>query len=144
MRIVSLDIGTKRIGVASTGPMGDFPEPRCVINRKGGVGDLEKVFAVISELDPGLIVIGLPLGAEGEEGPAAFKIKRFTERLKTFLCERGTHIPIEFYDERYSTSIATERLVGFDVPRKRRREVIDKMAALVILEGYLESVVLKK
>lgn len=139
MRILCLDIGTKRIGVAASDPMGWTAQPIEVLVRRGGQKDFDAIAVLVRELAVERIVVGLPLDAEGESGPQAEKVKRFAARLGASLRVAGIDAPIEFWDERYSTATAEERLIDADVSRARRRDVIDKMAAAVILEDYLRA-----
>ena len=138
-RIVCLDVGTKRIGVAASDPMGWTAQPVRVIERRGGERDFEEIRGILVELSAGLLLVGLPLDAEGELGPQAKKVQAFAEKLRAHLCGAGLDIPLEFQDERYSTATAEGRLIDADVSRARRRRVIDKMAAAVILSEYLEA-----
>ena len=139
MRILCLDIGTKRIGIAATDPMGWTAQGIAVIERSGGDKDLGEIARFVSELEAEMIVVGLPLNEEGEMGPEAERVRKFADRLEAYLEKNGTELPVKMWDERYSTAIAEERLIELDVSRKRRKEVIDKMAAVVILEDYLGS-----
>lgn len=139
MRILCLDIGTRRIGVAVSDPMGWTAQPVGTIIRRGGVRDFESIACAIRDQGAQLVVIGLPLGAEGESGPQAQKVKAFAAKLKRHLEETGQEVPFEFWDERYSTATAEERLIEADVSRVKRRRVIDKMAAAVILDDYLRA-----
>lgn len=139
MRILCLDIGSKRIGVAVSDPLGLFAQPLKVIERKGNKRDFEEISKLCGDYEAKKIVVGLPLNEEGETGQQAAKIKMFVDRLKTHLSKSGPVIPIEMWDERYSTRQAEERLIDADVGRKKRKRVIDKMAALVILEDYLKN-----
>lgn len=139
MRIICLDVGSKRIGVAASDPLGITAAPVCVILRHGGVKDFEEIAGLCREYEPGLILVGLPLNEESELGAQAKKIKAFSESLEKYLIGVGIKIPFKLWDERYSTALAEERLIEADVSRKKRKKVIDKMAALVILQCYLES-----
>lgn len=139
MRILCLDIGSKRIGVAVSDPMGWTAQPVKVLDRRGGARDFEAIALLCRELQVERIVVGLPLDAEGGEGKQAAKVRAFAERLSRSLAAAGIAAPVEFWDERYSTATAEERLIEADVSRVRRREVIDKMAAAVILEEYLRE-----
>lgn len=139
MRILCLDIGTKRIGVAASDPMGWSAQPIKVIVRRGGARDLDEIASLCRELEATRLVVGSPLDAEGAEGPQAQKVRAFVERVRERLSGAGLDIPIEMWDERFSTQEAEGRLIGADVSRARRREVIDKMAAVVILEDYLRA-----
>ncbi len=137
MRILCLDIGSKRIGVAASDPMGMLAQPLQVIERRGGQGDFDALVALCRELQPGLLLVGLPLDAEGEEGDQARKVRAFTGRLLERLRAAGIETPLQMWDERYSTSEAEEFLIEADVSRAGRRRVIDKMAAAAILQSYL-------
>lgn len=139
MRVICLDIGTKRIGVAATDPLGISVQGIKVIERRGGGRDLAEIESLCRELGAERLVIGLPLDEEGGSGPAAKKIEVFAKRLGEYISSKGITIEIEMWDERYSTSEAEARLISFNVSRQKRRRVIDKMAAVVVLEDYLES-----
>ena len=140
MRILCLDIGTKRIGMAASDPLGLSAQPLGVIERRGGSKDFEEIAARCEELDVDLLLIGLPLDEEGGEGKQAQKVRRYSSKLGEYLRARGLDTPIEMWDERYSTARAEERLIAADVSRRRRGEVMDKMAAAVILEDYLSTI----
>lgn len=139
MRIICLDIGTKRIGVAASDPFGWTAQGITVIERRGIEKDLRKIAEICDELDAKKILIGLPLDAEGAEGVSAKKIREFELLLRKDLTARNSSIDIEMWDERYSTAEAEDRLIEANVSRAKRKRVIDKMAAAVILEGYLEA-----
>lgn len=139
MRILCLDIGTKRIGLATSDPLGLTAQGIGVLARKGDARDFEAIAEKCQELNAQLILVGLPLDEEGEIGPEAAKIKAFSERLQAYLSRRGMDIPFKMWDERYSTVQAEERLIAADVSRAKRKKVIDKMAAVVILEDYLST-----
>lgn len=140
MRILCLDIGTKRIGLAATDPLGLTAQPLGVIERRGGTKDFEAIAAKCEELEVELLLIGLPLDEEGREGEQAGKVRRYASRLERYIREHGLDTPIEMWDERYSTARAEERLISADVSRAKRGRVIDKMAATVILEDYLSTI----
>jgi putative Holliday junction resolvase len=139
MRILCLDIGTKRIGLAATDPLGWTAQGLGVLARRGDAKDFAAIAELCRERDAELLLVGLPLDAEGGVGPQASRIQAFVERLRPFLAKAGLEVAIELWDERYSTAEAEARLIEADVSRKRRREVIDKMAAVAILEDYLEA-----
>jgi len=139
MRIIALDVGTKRIGVAGTDPLGLFAQPLKVIERQGGGQDTKAVGNICKEYEATLMVIGLPLNEEGDIGPQAKRIQVFASHLEGYFRREGMELVIEFWDERYSTVTAEKRLIEIDLSRKKRRKVIDKMAAVVILEDYLRA-----
>lgn len=139
MRILCLDIGTKRIGLAATDALGLTAQPIGVIERRGGIGDLREIERRCRELAAKQLLIGIPLDAEGEFGPAAKKVRSFADRLVRHLAGAGLDLSVEFWDESHSTVQAGERLIRAGVSRAKRKKVIDKMAALVILEDYLKT-----
>jgi len=139
MRILCLDIGSKRIGLAKSDPMGIAAQGLCVIERRGGGRVFDEIIRHVRELEAGLIVVGLPMDEEGGIGPQAAKVSAFTARLKQAMAAAGLDTPFQMWDERYSTATAERRLIEAGVSRQRRRQVIDKMAAAAILQDYLDT-----
>ena len=139
VRILCLDIGTKRIGVAVSDPMGWTAQPLATIPRKTRKHDFIEILNYIKHTTAEKIVIGIPLDSEGEPGDSARNIMAFVGELEKFLGENGCAIPIETWDESHSTADAEAHLIGADLSRRKRRRVIDKMAAVMILKDYLET-----
>jgi putative Holliday junction resolvase len=139
MTILCLDIGTKRIGVAVSDPLGISAHGVATIKRQNREKDFEEILKFVRETEAQKIIIGLPLDEEGEVGDSAKKILIFLTELECFLKDQGLEIPLETWDERYSTAEAEEHLLKFDVSRRKRKRVIDKMAAVMILRDYLAS-----
>ena len=134
-RIVALDVGDATIGVAAADELNITVNPiRTILRSKSIKADLRTVESLLEELDANRVVIGIPLTAEGEEGFQAQKVKDFTERLA-----RRLRIPVELWDERFSTVEAEQKLIESDVSRAKRRKVIDQLAAVIILESYLRN-----
>jgi len=134
-RIVALDVGDASIGIAATDELRLIASPVRTIRRTASVkADLRAVEDALRELDACKVVIGLPLDAEGEEGIQARKVKDFSDRLSKRLT-----IPVELWDERFSTAEAEERLIETDTSRARRKERIHAAAAAVVLESYLRE-----
>jgi putative Holliday junction resolvase len=132
-RIVALDVGDATIGVAATDELNVTVNPIRTIRRTKSIkADLREVETLLAELEAAVVVVGMPLNAEGEMGSQALKVKEFTERLMKRL-----RIPVEIWDERFSTAEAQEMLLRADVSRSKRSEVIDQAAAMVILSSYL-------
>ena len=132
-RIVALDVGDATIGVAASDELMITANPVRTIRRGRSVkADLRAVEAVLGELDACKVVVGLPLTADGEEGIQAQKVKDFSSRLAKRLA-----IPLEYWDESFSTKDAESALIEMDASRARRRKTIDSMAAAVILGSYL-------
>ncbi|HZT13952.1 MAG TPA: Holliday junction resolvase RuvX [Candidatus Baltobacteraceae bacterium] len=130
--IVALDVGSKRIGVAVADPTLTYALPATVIERTNLRADLERIAEIAREYGAEEIVVGDPVRLSGERGPAAEKIDRFVEQLA-----RVFEGSIARVDERLTTAQATKALVSADVSRAKRKTVVDKMAAALILETYL-------
>lgn len=132
MSVLALDVGSKRIGVAVADPTGTFALPVTVIERMNLQSDLEKILKLSREYDAGEIVVGDPVTLGGQRGIAAEKIDRFVDQLARVFS--GTIVRV---DERMTTAQATKSLIAADVSRAKRKTVVDKMAAALILETYL-------
>ncbi len=134
-RIVALDVGDARIGVAATDELGLTAHPITTIHRCASIKrDLRVIEELLMELDASKVVVGLPVLASGTEGPQAVKVRDFYGRLA-----RRLKIPAVLFDESYSTVDAEDLLLQADVSRAKRREVIDQLAAVVILNSYMDS-----
>ncbi|SNS32655.1 putative holliday junction resolvase [Anaerovirgula multivorans] len=133
MRIMGLDVGDKRIGVALSDLMGWTAQGLETIHRTNIKSDLQRIEVIIQEHDVKKIVIGLPKNMNGSLGPQSEKVIEFTEKLK-----RRTNLETVFWDERLTTVAAERTLIEADVSRKKRKTVIDKLAAIHILQGYLD------
>jgi putative Holliday junction resolvase len=132
MALLALDVGTKRIGVAVADPSGTFALPVTVIERTNLKDDLERITGLAREYNAREMVVGDPVTLGGQRGLAAEKIDRFVEQLA-----RVFSGPIHRVDERMTTAQATKTLISADVSRAKRKTVVDKMAAALILESYL-------
>src|SRR5262245_7242966 len=132
MRIAALDVGDARVGVAVSDELGITAQGVGVVRRVGGRRDLEAIADVLRPYAPDRLVVGLPLNMSGAEGPQAARVRAFANDVATHL-----GLPLEFWDERLTTVAAERTLLEADVSRRRRREVIDKVAATLILQGYL-------
>lgn len=129
---MALDVGTKRIGVAVADPSESFALPVAVLERTNLRADLERIAELARDYEAGELVVGDPLRLSGERGPAAEQIDRFVEQL-------GKHFsgPIHRVDERLTTAQAQKTLIAADVSRAKRKTIVDKMAAALILETFL-------
>lgn len=132
MRVAALDVGEARIGVAVSDELGITAQGIGVVRRVGGKRDLEALATLLAPYAPERLVVGLPLNMNGTEGPAAEKVRAFAERAAAHL-----GLALEFQDERLTTVAAERALLEADVSRRRRRDVIDQVAASLILQGYL-------
>jgi putative Holliday junction resolvase len=132
--VIAIDLGTKRMGVAVTDALRIAALPHATLERKGGKHDMDAIANVVRELDAERVVLGLPLSPEGEEGRAAKSAQAFAERLRAALS-----VPVELVDESFSTVEAEDVLLAADLSRARRREVVDRVAAAVILRRWLDA-----
>lgn len=134
-RIVALDVGDATIGVAVSDELAITANPVTTLRRSRSIkADLCAVEQLLADLDADEVVIGIPLDTMGEEGIQAAKVKDFTERLA-----RRLRIPVVNWDESFSTLDAESALIETGISRARRRKVIDKLAAAVILQDYLAN-----
>ncbi|MCC6503497.1 MAG: Holliday junction resolvase RuvX [Deltaproteobacteria bacterium] len=134
VRILGLDIGKKTIGVALSDEAGITAQPLLLIKRSSLAKDLEDVLRIARENSVGRIVAGLPLNMDGTESSTTGFVLKFVELLRA-----KSPVPVITWDERLSTAAVERVLIEGDVSRSRRKEVIDKMAASYILQGYLDS-----
>ncbi|HEX7507132.1 MAG TPA: Holliday junction resolvase RuvX [Polyangia bacterium] len=133
-RVLGIDLGSRRIGVAVSDGLGLTAQPRATIARHGGMRDIDAIAAAVKDADADRIVLGLPLDCEGQEGPAAQRARVFADKLAVAL-----QLPVELIDESFSTVEAEAVLLAADMSRARRKQVIDKMAAAVILQRWLDA-----
>ncbi|MGA3038586.1 MAG: Holliday junction resolvase RuvX [Vulcanimicrobiaceae bacterium] len=132
MSILALDVGEKRIGVAVSDPSQTFSMPVDVIERTALREDIKRIVEIATERSAEVIVVGDPVRLGGERGLASEKIDRFVAELA-----RAWNGQIERVDERLTTAQATKSLIAADVSRKKRKQVVDKLAAALILDTYL-------
>ena len=132
-RIMGLDVGDKTIGVAVSDLMGLTAQGVKTIKRVGKKKDIEALKEIIKERQVNKIVSGLPKNMNGTLGPQGEKVIKFCELL-----EEETGIKIEYWDERLSTVAAERTLIQGNVRREKRKKVIDMLAAVIILQGYLD------
>ena len=140
MRKIGLDVGDKTIGVAVSDPLDITAQGITTIERVGIKKDTGKVLDYIKEYGCDTVVIGLPLKLDGSDSPQTEKVREFRQRLENKLTGSGMNdVTIEYYDERLTTVMAERVLLEADMSRKKRKEVIDKQAAVIILQSYLDS-----
>lgn len=130
-RWVGLDLGERRIGVAVSDPLGITAQGVEVYRRKGDQADLRYLAQRFAELDGDGLVLGLPRNMNGSLGPMAEKVREFGERLGE-LCGVS---PV-YWDERLTTTQATRVLLAADLSRARRRQVVDQLSAVLILQSF--------
>ena len=139
-RKIGLDVGDRTIGVAVSDALGVTAQGITTIERVGIKKDTTKVADYIREYDCDTVVIGLPKRLDGTDSPQTEKVYEFHDRLENKLRSQGLgSVALEYYDERLTTVMAEKVLIEADVSRKKRKDVIDKQAAVLILQGYLDS-----
>ncbi|MDE0205408.1 MAG: Holliday junction resolvase RuvX [Candidatus Tectomicrobia bacterium] len=133
MRLMGLDVGDRRIGVAVSDELSLFAQGLLVLERRGLAADLSALGRVIAEKDVRRIVVGMPRNMNGSYGPQAEKTAAFMKSLETS-CDR----PCVAWDERLTTRQAERVLISADQRRSKRKTVRDKLAAQLILQSYLD------
>jgi putative Holliday junction resolvase len=131
-RLLGLDVGGKRIGVAISDEMGLIASPVAMVPRGPRSGQEIRVHA--ERLGAVSLVVGLPVGLSGREGPQAEEVRAFVEEQAEMI-----GLPVIWWDERLSTSIAERSLIASGTKRDRRKQQVDAVAAAIILQGYLDS-----
>lgn len=134
MRILGLDVGSQTIGVAVSDPFGWTAQGVETIRHTTREKDFERLGELVKEYGAELFVLGMPLNMNGTRGMRAERTEAFAAELK----EAFPQIGQAFWDERLTTVMAQKELIAADVSRKKRKKVIDKMAAVAILQGYLD------
>lgn len=132
-KLLGLDLGTKTIGVAVSDGLRLTATPLETIARTKFTADAARLLDLIGENNAVGLVLGLPLNMDGSEGPRAQSTRAFARNLA-----QKTPLPIVFWDERLSTAAVTRMLIEADTRRDRRAEVVDKLAASYILQGFLD------
>lgn len=135
MRIMGLDVGDKTIGIAVSDALMFTAQGIETVRRSSWKNDLDRLAQLAKEYEINRFVVGLPRNMNGTEGERCDIIRDFAEHLKKKFSDKE----ILFWDERLSTVAAERYLIAADVSRAKRRKVIDKMAAVFILQGYLDS-----
>ena len=140
MKKLALDVGDKTIGVAVSDALNITAQGVTTIERVGIRKDSGKVMDYIREFGCDTVVIGLPKKLDGTDSPQTEKVYEFKTMLENKMRSSGmADVKIEFYDERLTTVMAEKVLIEADVSRGKRKKVIDKQAAVIILQGYLSS-----
>jgi len=133
MRLLGLDYGTVRVGVAMSDQLGYIAQPKGFIDAVAKKKCIEKIIQMCNEFDIKKIVIGLPLHMNGDEGESALGARTFGKKIN-----KKIDIPIEFIDERLSTMSANKALTEGNVKGEKRKEKVDSVAAAIILQNYID------
>lgn len=139
MKLIALDVGDKTIGVALSDDLLITAQGLMTIERVGIRKDTGKVMDLVKEYNCDTVIIGLPKNLNGTNSIQTEKVYEFKTMLENKMKSMGmSKIGIEFQDERFTTLMAEKVLIEADVSRKKRKDVIDKQAAVLILQGYLD------
>ena len=139
MRIMSLDVGSRTIGIVCSDALLMTAQGIETIRRTSLEKDFNRLQELITEYEVHELVVGMPKNMNGTKGERAEKTEEFVEKMKEVI-----DLPVTYWDERLSTVMAERQLIAADVSRKKRKSVIDKMAAVVILQGYLDRLQFNK
>jgi putative pre-16S rRNA nuclease len=132
-RVLALDPGTKRIGVALSDELGWTAQPLETFERKSLGVDIAHINELVRRHEVREIVIGMPVRLDGRMGPAAQSVQQFLDAVQA-----GVGVPVVAWDERLTTKAAEQMLIEADVSRKKRKGVVDRVAAALLLKSYLE------
>jgi putative Holliday junction resolvase len=135
MRILGLDVGDRTIGVAVSDPLGFTAQGITTVRRKNQENDIEEIKKICESYDVELIISGLPKNMNGTLGPQSRKVEEFCSEIR-----KKIDIPIKMWDERLTTAAANRAMLAADLSRKKRKNIVDKVAATYILQGYLDSI----
>ena len=136
MRVLGLDVGSKTIGVAMTDEAGIAAHPLVVIERKGTDTDVSTIQTLVAEHDIRQIVVGMPFELSGKVGHRAKRVLEFVNALRAKL---GDAVKLHEQDERFTTAEAERVLLAADLSRQKRKQVIDRQAAALILQSWLDA-----
>lgn len=136
-RVLALDIGSVRIGVAVSDPLGMFAQGIAVLeaNSRGEDGWLEELDRLVAVYSPGAILLGNPVRTDGRKGPESLRVEAWAERISA----RYPAISVKLHDERFSTVMAQQALLEADMSRKDRKRNVDRVAAALILQSWLDQ-----
>ncbi len=139
-RYMGLDVGDKTVGVAVSDPLFISAQGITTIERVGARKDCDKIIDYVKQYEIERIVCGLPLMLSGEDSPQTQKVRDFAKLLENKIRSSGLKAELVFQDERFTTKIAEDVLIAADMRRSKRKDIIDRQAAIVILQSYLDKV----
>lgn len=132
-RIIALDVGERRIGVAVSDPLGLSAQGLSTVQRSNLAADLERLKDLAHTYNAQAWLLGLPLHMSGSEGRQAGKIRAFGRKIHA-----ATHLPVEYWDERLTTVEATRVLRSAALSREKSRQAVDRLSAVILLQSYLD------
>ena len=134
MRILALDVGDRRIGVAISDELNISAHSLMTLDRRDQRKEAEQIIELIKDYNVEEVVVGMPVMMDGSVGIQAEKVSKFVDELKKVI-----DIPINYFDERLSTKLIEKTLIDADLSRGKRRKIIDKLSAVIILQDYMSS-----
>ena len=138
-RLLGVDLGAVRIGLALSDALGFMANPLESLICSGAHEDVKSLTRLIAEREVTRVVIGLPLLMSGEEGAGAAAARRFADRLRKRIRAGGEDVVVDMWDERLTTVEAERTLISANVSRRKRRQVVDGLAAVLILQNFLDA-----
>jgi len=133
-RILAVDYGEKRIGLAISDELGITASPLMTLVRRSDEETVRQIAQLASKLKVTQIVVGLPRRTDAQEGEMERKVKAFAEKLR-----QKVSVPVVLFDERFTTRIAEQVLLEADLSRRKRKQVRDRLAAVILLQSFLEA-----
>lgn len=133
-RVLAVDYGEKRIGLAISDELGISASPLMTLTKKSNEDAAIQIAQIVSRFRVAKVVVGLPRRTDGKEGEMERRVKAFAEKLR-----RKVKVPIVFFDERFTTRIAEQVLLEADLTRRKRKQVRDQLAAVILLQNYLDA-----
>jgi len=143
-RVIGLDVGDKTIGVAVSDPLFLTAQGVTTIERIGARKDCDKIIEYVKEYEAETIVCGLPLMLNGTDSPQTEKVREFAKLLQNKLMANALKTKIEFMDERFTTKMAEDVMMQTGMKRKERKQYVDKQAAMIILQSYMDKLAFAK
>lgn len=134
LRIIGMDVGDRRIGMAVSDEMGWTAQGIGTLERKSHREDMERLKEIFSRYNPKKVILGLPKNMDGSLGPQSGKVKEFGEFLQSHIYEGE----IVYWDERLTTILAHRIMIDADMSRQKRKQRVDQMAAVFILQSYMD------
>ena len=134
MRILGIDYGSKRLGLSLSDPTKTIASSYKTIRRKDLKADILQIVEAIKEKEIETVVVGMPIGLSGNRGKSASEAEEFISEIR-----KNVNVPVEEWDERFTTTISEQVLIESDMSRRKRKRVIDGMAAGIMLENYLDA-----
>ncbi|MGQ9462160.1 MAG: Holliday junction resolvase RuvX [Candidatus Fervidibacter sp.] len=133
-RVLAIDYGEKHIGLAISDELGISASPLMNLTKKSNEDAANQIAQIVSRFRVAKVVIGLPRRTNGKEGEMERRVRAFAEKLR-----RKVKVPIVFFDERFTTRIAEQVLLEADLSRQKRRQIRDRLAAVILLQNYLDT-----